>query len=153
MVSVQKVNREAKDLTRKDAAERKLSVQLIQGVYDDHKDEIEARAAEYAEIGFSDREAEVLALSEAGFISKATAVMLGISTSTVDEYKRRAQEKYDQANRMVHEVDRSRALERTLKCRYCGHGTVPSKSEAEITDGALAFRCRHCWEGNERRIW
>ena len=155
MVNVRKVNQEANDLIGKDAEERELAVELIRGVYDDQKTEIENRVTEYTDLGFSDREAEVLALSEAGFTSKATGVMLGISNSTVDEYKRRASDKYERAGRMVRQIERRKPLDRTLKCKYCGHGTMPSKSEAKIENGKLVFSCRNwdCREENERVIW
>ena len=155
MVDVQEINREANDLIGKDAVEQEVTVELIRGVYDDYKGEIEDRVAEYVDLGFSEREAEVLTLSEAGFTSKATGVMLGISNSTVDEYKRRASNKYERAKRMVRQIGQTNVFDRTLKCNYCGHGTVPSKSEAKIEAGKLMFCCRNfdCREDNERRIW
>lgn len=93
---------------------RELAVPLSEAMADyADRNELAARCAELTETSLSDREVDVVALKELGLTHDAIALAMtywggpdtgSVSPSTVDEYSRRAREKFQRAQRTVEEL-------------------------------------------------
>lgn len=154
MVEVSKINRSANNLRvgSEELEERKR--QKIENA----AEAVSATVGELREVwemlGLSGREAEVAAYRELGFTNRAIALMTNLSRNTVNEYTRRASNKYETAQQLVSRGNRTTAFDKNLSCRHCGHGMQRSKAGIEFKpeDEIIELRCRNCWEPDTRRL-
>ena len=109
-------------------------------------------ATNWEDAGLSEREAEVAAYKQLGFTNKATAYMLDLSANTVNEYDRRASQKVEEARRLVDLAERTEALEKDWLCPDCREGIRRSHGDIEVSERAVSYTCRKCFNSYERTI-
>jgi Response regulator containing a CheY-like receiver domain and an HTH DNA-binding domain len=156
MIDIEGINRTANDYSAESGELGQDQRQQIMNVTDDLKHTVDSVSTVWSRLGLSDREAEVAAYRELGFTNKSIAYMLDISTNTVNEYTRRAKQKYNTARALLAREEDSQALSKNWVCPKpsCGHETKRAYTNSKYNPdtNVSTWRCQECHTEYQRKI-
>lgn len=142
------LTKHSKNLEEKKRNEIDATAEAVAALVDD-------LAAGWERLGLSGREADVAAYRQLGFTNKATAYMLELSPSTVNEYTRRANEKIERAKKLVTHAEQTQAFQKDWSC---GRGNTDARRsradiELDVENRQLTYLCRDNWETHSRSVY
>jgi Bacterial regulatory proteins, luxR family. len=156
MIDIEAINQEANDINAESGELGDKKRRHIENVTDEVEHTIDSLSALWSHLGLSDREAEVAAYRELGFTNRSIAYMIGISTNTVNEYTRRAKQKYHTARALVAREEDSQALSTRWVCPRptCGHETKRAYADSTYNPDTTVskWRCQECHIEYRRKI-
>ena len=156
MVNIETINQKANAINAESGELGNKKRQHIENVTDEIEHTIDSLSVLWSHLGLSDREAEVAAYRELGFTNRSIGYMIGISTNTVNEYTRRAKQKYRTAQALVTREEDSQALSKNWICPKptCGHETKRAYADSRYNPEAKIskWRCQKCHTEYQRKI-